>query len=93
MRELTEESGIDRAQVRVFSPLHLYIEYGRLSARPEKHEPARYHLDIGFACTAAVGTQVGRIQESEVAAATRSKAERLVGPRIARAVEAPIRGS
>lgn len=92
VRELTEESGIDPAQVRVASPLPVYVEYGRVPARPDKHEPAHYHLDIGFAFTAAAGTPVGRIQESEVAAAAwypRAEAERLVGPRIARAVGTP----
>ncbi|GAB3726946.1 NUDIX hydrolase [Nocardiopsis nanhaiensis] len=92
VRESTEESGIDPVQIRPASPLPVYVEYGRVPARPEKHEPAHFHLDIGFAFAAAAGTQVGRIQESEVAAAAwypMAEAERLVGSRIARVTMAP----
>ena len=88
VRESTEESSIDPARIRSASPLPVYVEYGRVPARPEKNEPAHFHLDIGFAFTAAAGTQVGRVQESEVAAAAwypLAQAERLVGSRIARA--------
>lgn len=63
MRESTEESGIDPARIRPASPLPVYVEYGRVPARPVKNELAHFHLDIGFAFTAAAGTQVGRVQE------------------------------
>jgi 8-oxo-dGTP pyrophosphatase MutT (NUDIX family) len=92
VRESTEESGIDPVQIRPASPLPVYVEYGQVPARPEKNEPAHFHLDIGFAFTAAAGTPVGRVQESEVAAAAwypLAQAERLVGSRIARATMAP----
>jgi hypothetical protein len=28
-----------------------YVEYGRVRARPEKDEPAHFHLDFGYAFT------------------------------------------
>lgn len=92
VQELTEESGIDSVQIRSASPLPVYVEYGRVPARPEKNEPEHFHLDIGFAFTAAAGTQVGRAQQSEVAGAAwypLAQTERLVGSRIARAVGTP----
>jgi hypothetical protein len=69
----------------------VYIEYGRVPARPEKDEPDHYHLDFGYSFVTA-HADVGRIQESEVRGAAwhpLAVAERLVGRRIARAVSAP----
>ncbi|MEU6721786.1 NUDIX domain-containing protein [Nonomuraea sp. NPDC046802] len=91
VRELTEETGIDPAEVVPASPTPVYIEYGRVPARPAKNEPEHYHLDIGFACV--TDADVGRIQESEVAGTAwypLAEAERLVGRRIARAIPARI---
>ncbi|MFB7591958.1 NUDIX hydrolase [Streptomyces sp. NPDC056169] len=92
VRELTEETGIDPRQVSVVSPTPVYVEYGKVPARPQKNEPEHYHLDIGYACTTIRG-EVGRIQESEVTGAgwyALDVAERLVGRRIARAIGAPV---
>ena len=70
----------------------VYVEYGRVPARPEKDEPGHFHLVLfGYAFTTADG-DVGRIQESEVTGAgwyPLAEAERLVGHRIGRAVSAP----
>ncbi|MGI5293024.1 NUDIX hydrolase [Nonomuraea polychroma] len=91
VRELTEETGIDAAEVVPASQTPVYIEYGKVPARPQKGEPEHYHLDIGFACV--TDADVGRIQESEVRGAAwyrLADAERLVGHRIARAVPAGI---
>ncbi|MFC9585813.1 NUDIX hydrolase [Streptomyces yangpuensis] len=91
VRELTEETGIDAGQVSVVSPTPVYVEYGRVPARPQKNEPEHYHLDLGYACTTVRG-EVGRIQESEVTGADwypLDVAERLVGRRIRRAVTTP----
>ncbi|MFI7465982.1 NUDIX hydrolase [Nonomuraea sp. NPDC049646] len=98
VRELAEETGIDPAQVVPRSRTPVYIEYGRVPARPRKDEPAHRHLDIGYAFVTHADT--GPIQESEVTDAAwypLDEAERLVGPRIARAVpareqNAPARG-
>ncbi|MFC9488397.1 NUDIX hydrolase [Streptomyces hydrogenans] len=91
VRELTEETGMDPRQVSVVSPTPVYVEYGKVPARPEKDEPEHYHLDIGYALTTVRG-DVGCIQESEVTGAgwyPLEAAERLVGHRIRRAVAAP----
>ncbi|WP_026240491.1 NUDIX hydrolase [Parafrankia discariae] len=91
MRELTEETGVDSDTVFPASQNPVYIEYGRVPARPKKDEPDHYHLDVGYAFT-TVHAEVGRIQESEVHGAAwypLAVAERLVGHRIARAVSAP----
>lgn len=88
MRELCEETGIDPEQIVPVSTHPAYIEFGQVPARPAKDEPEHYHLDIGYAFAAA-GAEIGRIQESEVTGAAwypLDVAERLVGPRIARAV-------
>ncbi|MFE9968939.1 NUDIX hydrolase [Streptomyces sp. NPDC005525] len=93
VRELAEETGIDPGSVFPASQTPVYIEYGRVPARPEKDEPDHYHLDIGYAFTTA-HADVGRIQESEVTGAgwyPLAVAERFVGHRIARAVSAPGR--
>ena len=69
----------------------MYVECGRVPARPEKDEPDHFHLDFGYAF-ATVDGDVGRIQESEVRGADwypLVAAERLVGHRIGRAVSAP----
>ena len=69
----------------------VYVEYCRVPARPEKDEPAHFHLDFGYAFATA-GGDVGRIQESEVTGASwypLAVGERLVGQRIGRAVSAP----
>lgn len=90
-RELVEETGIDPGTVSCVSQAPVYIEYGRVRARPEKDEPGHFHLDFGYAFTTADG-DVGRIQESEVTGAgwyPLAEAERLVGHRIGRAVSAP----
>lgn len=87
VRELTEETGIDPAEVVPASQTPVYIEYGRVPARPQKGEPEHYHLDIGFAFVTSA--DMGLIQESEVTGAAwypLAEAERLVGHRIARAV-------
>jgi hypothetical protein len=60
-------------------------------ARPEKGEPDHFHLDFGYAFATADG-DVGRIQESEITGAgwyPLALAERLVGHRIGRVVNAP----
>ncbi|MEU0715628.1 NUDIX domain-containing protein [Streptomyces lavendulocolor] len=91
VRELTEETGIDSRYVSVVSATPVYVEYGRVPARPHKDEPEHYHLDIGYAFTTARG-EVGRIQESEVTGAgwyPLDLAERLVGHRIKRAITTP----
>ena len=67
----------------------MYVEYGRVRARPNKDEPDHFHLDFGYAFATADG-DVGRIQESEVTGAgwyPLAEAEHLVGHRIGRAVE------
>ena len=89
-RELVEETGIDPGTVFPVSQSPVYIEYGRVPARPEKDEPDHFHLDFGYAFATADG-DVGRIQESEVRGAgwyPLAVAERLVGHRIRRAVTA-----
>jgi 8-oxo-dGTP pyrophosphatase MutT (NUDIX family) len=95
VRELTEETGIDPRQVSVVSAMPVYVEYGKVPARPQKDEPEHYHLDIGYAFTTARG-EVGRIQESEVTGAgwyPLDLAERVVGNRIARAISTPAQAS
>jgi 8-oxo-dGTP pyrophosphatase MutT (NUDIX family) len=90
-RELAEETGIDPGTVFPVSQSPVYIEYGRVPARPEKDEPDHFHLDFGYAFATADG-DVGRVQESEVRNAgwyPLTVAERLVGHRIRRAVTAP----
>ena len=90
-RELAEETGIDPGTVFCVSQTPVYVEYGRVPARPEKDEPGHFHLDFGYAFATADG-DVGRIQESEVRGAgwyPLAVAERLVGHRIGRAVSAP----
>jgi len=87
VRELAEETGVDPGTIAPASQIPVYIEYGRVPARPQKSEPAHYHLDFGYAFTTA-HADVGRIQESEVTGAAwypLDAAERLVGRRIARA--------
>ncbi|MCX4632895.1 NUDIX domain-containing protein [Streptomyces sp. NBC_01443] len=93
LRELSEETGINPGQVVPVSKYPAYVEFGQVPARPEKDEPEHYHLDIGYAFATA-DAEVGRIQESEVAGAAwypLDLAERLVGPRIARAVTTSAR--
>ncbi|MFJ2419187.1 NUDIX hydrolase [Streptomyces brevispora] len=88
IRELSEETGIDPAQIVPVSMHPAYVEFGQVPARPAKDEPVHYHLDIGYAFATA-DAEVGCIQESEVTGAAwypLDVAERLVGPRIARAV-------
>ncbi|GAA4923200.1 8-oxo-dGTP pyrophosphatase MutT (NUDIX family) [Nonomuraea thailandensis] len=91
VRELAEETGIDPAQVIPASQTPVYIEYGRVPARPQKGEPEHHHLDIGYAFVTEA--DMGLIQESEVTGAAwypLGEAERLVGQRIARTVPAQI---
>ena len=90
-RELEEETGIDPGAVFRVSEVPVYVEFGRVPARPAKDEPGHFHLDFGFAFGTTEG-DVGRIQESEVNGASwypLAVAERLVGHRIGRAVSAP----
>lgn len=91
VRELAEETGIDPAQVIPASQTPVYIEYGRVPARPQKGEPEHHHLDIGYAFV--TDADMGLLQESEVTGAAwypLGEAERMVGQRIARAVPARI---
>jgi len=87
LRELTEETDVDPALVFPASPADpVYIEYGRVPARPEKDEPEHYHLDFGYAFT-TVSADIGSIQESEVTGAAWypiQLAKTIVGPRILR---------
>lgn len=46
-RELVEETGIDPGTVFRVSETPVYVEYGRVPARPEKDEPDHFHLDFG----------------------------------------------
>jgi 8-oxo-dGTP pyrophosphatase MutT (NUDIX family) len=90
-RELVEETGIDPGAVLCVSKVPVYVEFGRVPARPAKDEPEHFHLDFGFAFATTDG-DVGRIQESEVNGAKwypLAVAERLVGQRIGRAVSVP----
>jgi 8-oxo-dGTP pyrophosphatase MutT (NUDIX family) len=90
-RELAEETGIDPDAVFCVSEVPVYVEFGRVPARPAKDEPDHFHLDFGFAFATTEG-DVGRTQESEVNGASwypLAVAERLVGQRIGRAVSAP----
>jgi 8-oxo-dGTP pyrophosphatase MutT (NUDIX family) len=91
VRELGEETGVDPGKVCPASTTPVYVEYGRVPARPDKDEPDHYHLDIGYSFTTALA-DVGRIQASEVHGAAwypLAVAERLVGHRITRAVNTP----
>ncbi|TQS42901.1 NUDIX domain-containing protein [Cryptosporangium phraense] len=93
-RELIEETGIKADTVVPTSQTPVYVEYGRVPARPQKDEPEHYHLDIGFAFTTADG-DIGLLQEAEVTGAAwypLAAAEQVVGPRIARAVSTPTIG-
>ncbi|WP_327023076.1 NUDIX domain-containing protein [Micromonospora sp. NBC_01739] len=90
VRELVEETGVDPSGLVPASPMPVYVEYGRVPARPAKDEPEHFHLDFGYSFL-TTQADVGRIQESEVGGAmwySLSVAERLVGPRIARAMTA-----
>ena len=92
VRELAEETGLDSSQVFPVSQIPVYVEFGKVPARPAKDEPEHFHLDMGFSFTTQA--DIGDIQESEVTGAAwypLDVAERLVGPRIARAVNAPAR--
>lgn len=92
VRELVEETGIAADAVVPLSQVPVYVEYGCVPARPLKDEPEHFHLDIGYAFATVAG-DVGCIQESEVTSAAwypLVEAQRLVGPRIARAPGAPV---
>jgi 8-oxo-dGTP pyrophosphatase MutT (NUDIX family) len=91
LRELAEETGVDPQQVVPASRAPVYIEYGRVPARPAKGEPEHHHLDFGYAFTTR-NADVGQVQESEVTGAgwyPLSEAARLVGDRIQRAAVLP----
>lgn len=91
MRELVEETDVDPGEVAAASQAPVYVEYGRVPARPAKNEPDHFHLDLGYAFTTE-RADVGRIQECEVRGAAwhpLEAAERLVGSRISRAISAP----
>ncbi|RAO00760.1 NUDIX hydrolase [Micromonospora noduli] len=93
VRELVEETGVDPGGLRLASQIPVYVEFGRVPARPAKDEPEHFHLDFGYSfLTLTAQADVGRIQESEVRGAAwypLSVAERLVGHRIARALTPP----
>lgn len=92
VRELAEETGIDPDTVTAVSPAPVYIEFGRVPARPQKDEPEHFHLDLGYAFTTT--GDVGSLQESEVTSAAwyrLDEAERLVGPRVWRACNPSVR--
>jgi 8-oxo-dGTP pyrophosphatase MutT (NUDIX family) len=91
VRELVEETGVDPHGLYAASQVPVYVEFGRVPARPVKDEPEHFHLDFGYSFVTEQG-DVGRIQESEVRGASwysLAAAERLVGRRIARAVSLP----
>jgi 8-oxo-dGTP pyrophosphatase MutT (NUDIX family) len=88
VRELVEETGVDPGAFFSASQVPVYVEYGRVPARPAKDEPEHFHLDFGYSFV-TTQADVGCIQESEVRGAAwypLPEAERLVGHRIARAV-------
>ena len=89
LRELVEETGVDPGRIFAASLAPVYVEYGRVPARPDKDEPAHFHLDLGYSFIASARVEVGRVQEAEIDAATwypLDEAERLVGRRVTRAV-------
>ena len=91
VRELVEETGVDPTKLHPASQIPVYVEYGRVPARPAKDEPEHFHLDFGYSFV-TTQADVGRIQESEVRGAAwhpLPEAERLVGRRIARAITVP----
>ncbi|MGW4370319.1 NUDIX hydrolase [Nocardia takedensis] len=91
VRELVEETGVDPSLIELVSPTPCYVEFGPVPARPNKNEPAHFHLDFGYAFT-TTRADIGDLQASEVTGAAwypLGAAERLVGSRIARAVSAP----
>ncbi|MFC9249957.1 NUDIX hydrolase [Amycolatopsis thailandensis] len=93
LRELTEETGVDRRTITLASTIPAYIEYGAVPARPTKNEPPHFHLDIGYAFT-TTDAEIRQLQETEVTGAswhTLADAERQVGRRITRAISAPAR--
>jgi 8-oxo-dGTP pyrophosphatase MutT (NUDIX family) len=95
VRELTEETGVNAAVVLPVSQSPVYVEYGHVPARPEKGEPAHFHLDFGYLFTTSATTGAGPVQEAEVRGADwypLAAAERLVGRRIRRAFGALPRG-
>ena len=92
-RELVEETGIDAETVAPTRQVPVYVEFGEVPARPDKGEPTHFHLDFGFAFTTTRG-KIGRVQESEVESAAwypLTKAERLVGSRVIRALDPSAR--
>ncbi|MEY9956765.1 NUDIX hydrolase [Streptacidiphilus sp. MAP5-52] len=89
LRELAEETGIDPNTVTPSSTLPAYVEYGMVPARPDKGEPAHHHLDFGYTFT--TDADIGAIQRHEVTHVgwyPLADAERVVGRRIARALDA-----
>lgn len=91
-RELVEETGVDPSMLRPASLSPVYVEYGRVPARPVIDEPEHFHLDFGYAFVTA-RADIGQVQQSEVRAAAwypLAEAEQLVGHRIARAVTTPM---
>ncbi|WP_434739363.1 NUDIX hydrolase [Micromonospora sp. SH-82] len=91
VRELVEETGVDPGSLVLASPIPVYVEFGRVPARPAKDEPEHFHLDFGYSFVTKQA-DVGCIQESEVRGAAwypLSLAERLVGHRIGRALTVP----
>lgn len=70
LRELAEETGIDPEQVTVLSATPVYAAYGRVPARPDRHEPAHWHLDLGYAFTISGSRPPLVPQIDEVTAAT-----------------------
>ncbi|OXM50282.1 NUDIX hydrolase [Amycolatopsis thailandensis] len=93
LRELIEETGVDRHKITLASTIPAYVEYGAVPARPSKDEPPHFHLDIGYTFTTIDG-EIGRLQDVEVTGAswhTLADAEQQLGRRITRAIGAPAR--
>jgi 8-oxo-dGTP pyrophosphatase MutT (NUDIX family) len=68
VRELVEETGVDPSELLPASHSPVYIEYGKVPARPDKDEPEHFHLDFGYSFI-TTQADVGRLQASEVAGA------------------------
>lgn len=66
LRELGEECGLDPSRVVLLQPEPVYLEFGRVPARPDKNEPAHQHIDIGFAFGVVGPRPPTTAQESEI---------------------------
>ncbi|OXM44793.1 NUDIX hydrolase [Amycolatopsis alba] len=93
LRELTEETSVDPTKISLASTIPTYIEYGAVPARPAKHEPPHFHLDIGYTVT-TTDAKIRQLQEAEVNGASwhaLTDAQQHLGARIARAMNTPSR--